>query len=765
MAYIIMSDSFERLCEITSHKSILWHPLYLDPTGGDFQLQLDADRYLPHVRKGYYVINTDSRKFGIIDTYEVQETEEGLVLTVSGLMGESILQRRVIWPTISMTGAVDDVVGAIIRMNVTAPANQSRQIANFVYESDTAFSLRVSKQITGATVADAVVSIVGQFGWSYEVVINDAWDGFTMRLISGKDRSTQQTENPVVLFSSADFGLKEFTYLTSEKAVFSHVICAGEGSGASRTAVVYPPTSTDATKGLNRREVFLDKKDLSRDAGEGGTLTEESYQEKLEYEAAEKLKESATSEACEGIVRPYRYRLYKDFDTGDIVSVRNERLGLEYDIRVLGALISIDENGASDITVEMGNLIVSVIQDPPEEDVIEEEPQEPVIDPTTVYLMDDIRPFSFSGSTLQEVSETGASATAKGLPTGWVHIYDNRKAEIVLSAATRYCIAGSGTQSLGAITFTLTPDQFTIAGAALERELDGLSFPVFVTSDAGIETGAVSLAFRSATYGEDNGTGQYTIVCDTELTMCNFDGIFSLLINGIRAVDVPEVEPLNGLKWDISADGDGSVMAQIDAYDVGLATRLVISGSSAIKDFTADDPAPWYGCANRLAVTIEDGVSRIGARTFEMANVLSINLPSSVRSIGARAFYGTSDLYKVTMGNAVTLIDANAFQASGLQEINLSEGLYTIQSGAFIGTKLRTVTIPAKCSYVGASCFQLCQNMETLYIERASGSVFTAGTSAFDFQADAAEIYVHGEDISAAIAGKYDEDVTTIVYY
>lgn len=542
MAYIIMSDSFVRLCEITTHKSILWHELYLDPTGGDFQMELAADKYLPFTRKGYYIINTDSEKFGIIDTYEVKETaEDGLVLTVSGLMGESILQRRVIWPTISMSGSVNDVVAAIIRRNVTEPANASRRIDNFAYVSNAAFSSRVSKQITGATVADACCSICGQFGWGYVVSINDTMDGFTMKLIAGTDRSATQADNPVIVFSAADFGISEFTYLTSEKAVFSHVICAGEGTGASRTAVIYPSYSTAGNRGLNRREVFLDKRDVSREATEDGTLTEESYLEKLEYEAAEKLKESATSEACEGIVRPYRYRLYEDFLPGDIVTVRNERLGMEYDIRVLGALISIDENGARDITAEMGNLVVADIQDEPEEDVVEEEAEEPTIDPTTVSLRNDIRPFSFAYQLLDPEDDFGN-------PTGWLHICDNQKAEFAFSVGANY-VAKTGTYN-GAtffrITFTLTPEQYAVIGKQLEVELNEISFPALLelAADSSYIPCRITFKRNSTAYSEETGLYTVTIfavfnnvsVLDTYGTTSTF----KLMVSGTRTIAIPE---------------------------------------------------------------------------------------------------------------------------------------------------------------------------------------------------------------------------------
>lgn len=229
----------------------------------------------------------------------------------------------------------------------------------------------------------------------------------------------------------------------------------------------------------------------------------------------------------------------------------------------------------------------------------------------------------------------------------------------------------------------------------------------------------------------------------------------------------PPVEPdIQNMSWDLSVDGDGSVMAVGDGERWGAIKTITISGDGPIKDFTADNPSPFTDIGNTYDLIIEEGVSRIGNRAFYRSSVTEIDLPESVRSFGQFAFYNCANLARVTMGTSVALIDAGAFQAcSALKEITLSSGLYTLQNGAFIGTGLTTITIPAQCSYVGKTAFQLCSDMKTCYIERSSGAAFTAGTNAFDFQSEGATIYVHGDDIAAAIDGTYDRSITSVALY
>lgn len=586
MAYIIMSDTFEKLCEIRKFKSILWHELYLatDGSGGDFKMEISADKYLKFIKKNYYIINTESvyGKFGIIDTFQVQENEEdGSIVTVSGSMGESILQRRIIFPQLSMSGPLDDIVATIIARNVTEPANHSRKIENFTYIRNPAFNEYLSKQITGANVGTALVSICGRFGHSYVVRFNADYTGFEMELITGTDRSASQSDNPIIKFSADDFGLTEFTYLTSNKSVFTHVICAGEGYGESRPSVTYPSFSTSSTTGINRREVFLDRQNLSRDQGDDSMMSEFSYREKLENEAFEKLQESSTSEACEGIIKPYRYKLYEDFWVGDIVSVENEKFSMGYDIRVLGALISIDENGAQDITAEMGNLVVQDLSDDeeePEEDVVEEEDDTetsikfPSIDTPSISLGDSVIPFTFSGGTV--------SKAAKGAPNGWLHIIGNGNAEVVLSASARYC---SGEATMGTISFNLNTKQNSGLGNVLAADLSGAIFPVVVVAGGASTMGTLTLGRVT------NNAGAFSI--PTTLDIGSPSGEYALLMNCIRLVYF---------------DGESNPVAYLENPDTVVDSRKENYPYWLIIKETFSTSGSWIGTA---IDTANDGVA------------------------------------------------------------------------------------------------------------------------------------------------------------
>ena len=593
MAIIILNDKFERLCEVVDYHSVLWHPLYLDETGGDFQLELSSQKYIDYIDKGYYVINTESDKFGIVDTFETKESEDaGKILTASGYMGESMLMRRILFPSVSLSGPLHEVVGALLRQNIISPSNDNRRIPGFTYAEDSAFDEVVSKQYTGKALSAALVGLCAYCGCSYAVTFNAAYNGFVLRLFSGADRTINQLVNPRIVFSTEDYGVSEFTYKTSARGTATHIVCAGEGEGSQRKYVIYPSTSTTETIGINRREAYLDVKNISSDAGKDENISDDIYYHKLRTEAAEKLAESSTSEACEGVIKQSRYKVGEDFFLGDLVTVMDDDLVRGYNTRVLGVLISWDENGAREVTAEMGNLNISDVSDTPEEDPKEEKEKEQTEDSTKTSLREDIRPFTFTGSNLVTFGST------VGKPSGWLHIFDNTKMEIVFTANTRYFRKGSGEDdpSLGEFSFTLSTAQHSRIGGAIAKELEGSIWPV-VTMSRYYEnkyTGYFTVETVTATEETDeNGKTAYVYKCTTKLEItASTGGDYIMLMNGIRNIVIPDF----GAATEVSYLENPDTIQDSRKGAYWLIVRRSIAGATAIFDKESEVTAYDYWC-------------------------------------------------------------------------------------------------------------------------------------------------------------------------
>ena len=108
----------------------------------------------------------------------------------------------------------------------------------------------------------------------------------------------------------------------------------------------------------------------------------------------------------------------------------------------------------------------------------------------------------------------------------------------------------------------------------------------------------------------------------------------------------------------------------------------------------------FYGCERLTSVTIGKGVNSIGDFAFAFCGELtSITIPDSVTSIGYEAFYKCSSLTSITIPNSVTSIGGYAFQScSRLMSVIIGNGatfidVYTfydcnqLKSINYLGTK------------------------------------------------------------------------------
>ena len=120
----------------------------------------------------------------------------------------------------------------------------------------------------------------------------------------------------------------------------------------------------------------------------------------------------------------------------------------------------------------------------------------------------------------------------------------------------------------------------------------------------------------------------------------------------------------NGYRVKNLADfGEGTEDGISWIYTSGL---LSLSGNGAMKDYSAEAPAPWNDYMGRITtVNIADGITSIGANAFKgAANLTSIRFPQSVTSIGASAFEDTGLTDTVRVPATVSAIGSDAFKGT-----------------------------------------------------------------------------------------------------
>lgn len=167
------------------------------------------------------------------------------------------------------------------------------------------------------------------------------------------------------------------------------------------------------------------------------------------------------------------------------------------------------------------------------------------------------------------------------------------------------------------------------------------------------------------------------------------------------------------------------------------AKTLTISGTGAMFDYEACGEAPWQASHDNYnaveTLTISEGITDIGDYNFsEMGNLRTLSLPSSLVSIGERAFseswisWGT-----LVLPEGLSSIGAYAFKdCIDLKAVDLPSTLNTIGSGAFSYTDLTSVAIPQGVTEIGDYAFYLCNDLTSVTLpeglQRIGSSAFAA---------------------------------------
>ena len=151
----------------------------------------------------------------------------------------------------------------------------------------------------------------------------------------------------------------------------------------------------------------------------------------------------------------------------------------------------------------------------------------------------------------------------------------------------------------------------------------------------------------------------------------------------------------------------------------------------------------FYRCYNLVSVNIPDSVTSIGEYAFDGCNLTSITIPNSVTSIRKGAFYSCKSLTSITIPNSVTSIGEYAFYGcKSLTSINVdvNNPNYCSIDGVLFDKNQTTLIkyprgkqgasyiIPNSVTSIGNSAFRDCCALSSITIPN---SVTSIGNSAF----------------------------------
>ena len=144
---------------------------------------------------------------------------------------------------------------------------------------------------------------------------------------------------------------------------------------------------------------------------------------------------------------------------------------------------------------------------------------------------------------------------------------------------------------------------------------------------------------------------------------------------------------------------------------------LTISGSGAMTDYNMYNPAPWQELRGEIVrLELPKGLTTIGSMAFyECKNLAAVTIPNAVKTIGDFAFTGCEKMQILDLGQGVEVIGESAFaDCYAVARLQLPDSLRKLGLKAFYRCEsITTVTVPANVTSMDMMVFGYCKNLLT----------------------------------------------------
>lgn len=331
MDILVLDRNFQTIHVLDEIKSLIWTDRYSEY--GDFEIYTPVSKDLVAVLKeDYYLWNKQSEHMMIIDTITITtDVELGHVIKITGLSLESILTRRIIWSMVQLTGNLQTQLrDKVFNPNVINPTDSRRRISNFQFKMSTdplVTSCTIDQQFTGKTIYELLQEVLPSRKIGFRITLNEN-NIFVFELYAGTDRSyTNKANLPYVVFSPEFENLVDSSYCSSFREWKNSALVAGEDpnlrNGETGTRRTYEVSGSYS--GLDRREMFVDARDIQSEDENNQKIPDKDYDALLKARGESKLSEHEKETVFDGDVDTIDMFVYKrDFFMGDIVQVKNE---------------------------------------------------------------------------------------------------------------------------------------------------------------------------------------------------------------------------------------------------------------------------------------------------------------------------------------------------------------------------------------------------------------------------------------------------------
>jgi len=305
------------------------------------------------------VRSDDPNRGYIIETAQFEDTEK-TVIEVIGYSLSIMTSWRWIVGQQRFNGKIEDVLKGFVKNNCINPNSPSRIIPNLVLGVNDGINILADESYTHKELDIALWEMCEKNGVSFEVLMNNEAKKYVYSTYKGVDRSSEQQANPHVIFAKEFENVISQSYTDDKSNYKSTAFVAGEGEDIDRTIIEVGETFS----GFNRREVFFDARDLQSEYKEGDTtvtIPQSEYIDLLKERGNNRKQDYQRIRTFESEANLYsQFKLNVDYFLGDIVTNRNDELGIVMHQRIVGVKEVFNREGYT-LNLEYGTAIPTLL--------------------------------------------------------------------------------------------------------------------------------------------------------------------------------------------------------------------------------------------------------------------------------------------------------------------------------------------------------------------------------------------------------------------
>lgn len=268
----------------------------------------------------------------VVESVKSDVTERGMQVQVRGKSLESYIGRRINWGQYIKNDTPSNIMRDLVDLNCINPTIIERKLP-FLHLKDaqTVYGDKLQYQNTGGNLEELLQAISETHNLGWEVLFDPFSKRLDFSVFQGINRTINQTEVDAVIFDSDMEDLLASSYFYNISSHRNVAYVAGAGEGANRKFII-----VNDAEGLNRRELYVDARDLQPQDANMNPIPNKDYEEMLLQRGLQKLSEWEIVETFTADIRSQgtQYIYGQDYKKGDWVTMQDRRLNVMIDAKV-----------------------------------------------------------------------------------------------------------------------------------------------------------------------------------------------------------------------------------------------------------------------------------------------------------------------------------------------------------------------------------------------------------------------------------------------